>query len=422
MVTGALAPQGGPHVTAYVNDGTLQKLIRGAGKCKACRIQLSPDEIAQNKIEGTGIMSGARKALSGFANSKAGKSLAKQGAKAATKLAKKELEKRGVSNPLVDQLIDAGANEAVKAATGGGFMDSALKAGKKFAGSKAGKSLAKQGSKALTKLAKKELDKRGVSNPLVDQLIDAGANEAVKAATGGRLIDKLTPAQIEAMKVHKGAVFGKGNMLTSALKAGKKFAGSKAGKSLINQGKKALTNAAKKELNKRGVSNPLVDQLIDAGANEGVKMATGGSMTKEELVDYINGGKLFSLYRTKWGRKHHGLLKGLDNVGRVALPIVASAAGPEAAVAAELAMAANDASGAGLYGSGLYGGVHYGRGLYAMQGGNIGSRLSGPTNVGAGGNLLGRHPALMSQASSANWHFNTQFPIELQEPGVFGVR
>ena len=173
-----LTGEGMPHDNVRMSDANIQKLIKGAGKGKSCKISLSREEIEDNKIHGTSLMSSMKK----FAGSKAGKNLIKQGTKAATNLAKKELKKRGVSNPLVDKLIDVGANEATKAATGGNLLSSAMKAGKKFAGSKAGKNLMKQGTKAATNLAKKELKKRGVSNPLVDQLVDAGANEALKAA------------------------------------------------------------------------------------------------------------------------------------------------------------------------------------------------------------------------------------------------
>lgn len=38
-------------------------------------------------------------------------------------------------------------------------------------------------------------------------------------------------------------------------------------------------------------------------------------------------------------------------------------------------------------------------------------------SVGAGGNLLHRHPSQISQAHSANFHFHTQFP-----PGLAEVR
>ncbi len=177
-----LAGKGMAHNNVRMSDANVQKLIKGAGKGKASIVSLSQEEREDNKVHGTGLMDGARKAMSGFAKSKAGKSLMKQGAKAATNLAKREAAKRGISNPLLDQVIDAGAHEAVKAATGGNLLSSAMKAGKKFAGSKAGKNLMKQGTKAATNLAKKELKKRGVSNPLVDQLVDAGASEALKAA------------------------------------------------------------------------------------------------------------------------------------------------------------------------------------------------------------------------------------------------
>jgi hypothetical protein len=173
-----MAGEGMAHDNVRMSDANIQKLIKGAGKGKASIVSLSQEEREDNKIHGTGLVSSLKK----FAGSKAGKDLIKQGTKAAGNLAKKELKKRGVSNPLVDQLIDAGANEATKAATGGNLLSSAMKAGKKFAGSKAGKNLMKQGAKAATNLAKKELKKRGVSNPLVDQLVDAGANEALKAA------------------------------------------------------------------------------------------------------------------------------------------------------------------------------------------------------------------------------------------------
>jgi len=44
-------------------------------------------------------------------------------------------------------------------------------------------------------------------------------------------------------------------------------------------------------------------------------------------------------------------------------------------------------------------------------------------SVGAGGNLLHRHPSQMSQADSANFHFSTQFPpglAEVRGSGLYG--
>jgi hypothetical protein len=177
----SLTGEGMPHDNVRMSDANIQKLIKGAGKGKSCKISLSNEEIEDNKIHGTSLMSSMKK----FAGSKAGQSLLKKGTQLVGNVAKKELKKRGVNNPLVDQLVDAGASEALKrtkAATGGNLFKSAMKAGKKFAGSKAGQNLMKQGAKAGTNLLKKEAKKRGVSNPLLDQVLDAGASEALKAA------------------------------------------------------------------------------------------------------------------------------------------------------------------------------------------------------------------------------------------------
>ena len=82
------------------------------------------------------------------------------------------------------------------------------------------------------------------------------------------------------------------------------------------------------------------------------------------------------------------------------------------------------AGGGGLHGGeGLTagGGLHGGEGLYAgrhMRGGVIGS-MSSIGNIGAGGNLIGGtpmgHPAMRSQAASANPFFATQFPPGLSK-------
>ncbi len=69
----------------------------------------------------------------------------------------------------------------------------------------------------------------------------------------------------------------------------------------------------------------------------------------------------------------------------------------------------------GAKGSGLHGGA---KGSGIMAGGAIGP-YSSVTNVGAGGNLIAGtrmgHPAMMSQAASANPFFATQFPPGLSQ-------
>jgi len=57
------------------------------------------------------------------------------------------------------------------------------------------------------------------------------------------------------------------------------------------------------------------------------------------------------------------------------------------------------------------------------QGGAIGMMDRRVESVGAGGNLLHRHPSQMSQADSANFHFHTQFPpglAEVRGSGLYG--
>ncbi len=83
-------------------------------------------------------------------------------------------------------------------------------------------------------------------------------------------------------------------------------------------------------------------------------------------------------------------------------------------------------SGRGMHaGAGLHAGygLSAGAGLHAgIRGGSIGQRISPPTNIGSGGNLLGpRNPALAPQAGMQNFHMFTQLPVALQPPGMFSM-
>ena len=363
-----MAGSGMAHDNVRMSDANIQKLIKGEGKGRDSIITLSQEEREDNKVHGTGLMSGARKALSGFAKSKAGKDLLNQGAKAATNVLKNEAKKRGVSNPLLDQVLDAGAKQAVKSATGGNLLSSAMKAGKKFAGSKAGQNLMKQGAKAGTNLLKKEAKKRGVSSPLLDQVLDAGTNEALKAANA-------------------------------------KIAGSGRRKT-------------KKE--------KVIDLIEDIAENP--PRSKGESRVREAIdtVESMEGGGSF------WGKKGHlfGKHSGVRKVAKALKPVaslgmdVATVLDPELAPARALVGAT---TGVGLYARSMGRGLtmnSMGRGLTmssaGMQGGAIGAR-KGVLSVGNGGSFLyGSNPALASQPYSANFFFNTQFPPSMQEEGIFG--
>ena len=81
-----------------------------------------------------------------------------------------------------------------------------------------------------------------------------------------------------------------------------------------------------------------------------------------------------------------------------------------------------------IEGRGLYAGYPHGGGFIQptggmIKGGSIGARLSAPTNVGAGGNLLS--PFAVSkrpQAAYANFHMLQQMPVALQPQGMFSSR
>ena len=365
-----LTGEGMPHDNVRMSDANIQKLIKGAGKGKSCKISLSREEIEDNKIHGTSLMSGARKALSGFAKSKAGKDLLNQGAKAATNVLKNEAKKRGVSNPLLDQVLDAGAKQAVKSATGGNLLSSAMKAGKKFAGSKAGQNLMKQGAKAGSNLLKKEAKKRGVSSPLLDQVLDAGTNEALKAANA-----KLSGA------------------------------GPK---------KKRKTNPKPTQPAGKLVCDPedASGTKYNFTDREGIERCGSCGLPEEDckiMRESMEGGRV-SGWRKFVGRPGHlfGKHSGAAHAAKAIKPVasigldVATALDPELAPARALVGAT---TGVGLYARSM------GRGLTmssaGMQGGAIGARKS-VLSVGNGGSFLyGSNPALASQPYSANFFFNT---------------
>ena len=104
-----MAGKGMPHDNVRMSDSNIQKLIKGAGKGKACIISLSPEEREDNKVHGTGLMVGG-KGKSMFSG------LAKKGLDMAKKEGMKQLKKHGPE--LLDKAKDMAIKEGTKALSG----------------------------------------------------------------------------------------------------------------------------------------------------------------------------------------------------------------------------------------------------------------------------------------------------------------
>jgi len=146
-------------------------------------------------------------------------------------------------------------------------------------------------------------------------------------------------------------------------------------KKIIDKGQDYVSDQIEHELEKRGVPSSIAKPIARAGTQAGSKK-----------LDKATGGKL-KLPKKRGSYVHYD-----------------HATMPEAQMKAELRRL------------GLPTGRVDGKGLYAASGGAIGMPRR-VESVGAGGNLLHRHPSQISQAQSANFHFHTQFP-----PGLAEVR
>lgn len=102
-----MAGAGMAHDNVRMSDANIQKLIKGAGKGKACIVSLSPEEREDNKVHGTGLMVGGKGMFS---------NLAKKGLDMAKKEGMKQLKKHGPE--LLDKAKDMAIKEGTKALSG----------------------------------------------------------------------------------------------------------------------------------------------------------------------------------------------------------------------------------------------------------------------------------------------------------------
>lgn len=176
-------------------------------------------------------------------------------------------------------------------------------------------------------------------------------------------------------------------------------------KKIIEKGGDYVSDQIEDQLEKRGVPSSIAKPIARAGTKAGAKK-----------LDKATGGKLKvgkTLKKVAHSKPVQSLKKKVIEKGREYVADKAEEELEKRGVPPGLARAAAK-KGSKLGAKQLDKAT--GGGLYAARGGAIGMARR-VESVGAGGNLLHRHPSQMSQAHSANFHFSTQFP-----PGLAEVR
>lgn len=219
------------------------------------------------------------------------------------------------------------------------------------------------------------------------------------AKKGAKSTLRLGKEEIDANQMHG-----------TGLVAGGKL---KIGKTLKKIGKSPVVQALKKEALSEG-SDMAKAALVDAGVPAPIANAAVKAGSKK--IDKATGGKLKvgkTLKKVAHSKPVQSLKKKAIEKGREYIADKAEQELEKRGVPPGLARAAAK-KGSKLGAKQLDKAT--GGGLYAARGGAIGMARR-VESVGAGGNLLHRHPSQMSQAHSANFHFSTQFP-----PGLAEVR
>ena len=357
-----MAGKGMPHDNVRMSDSNLQKLIKGAGKGKACIISLSPEEREDNKVHGTGLMVGG-KGKSMFSG------LAKKGLDMAKKEGMKQLKKHG------PELLDKAKDMAMKE------------------GTKALSSLADQGK---AKIAGAGPKKKRKTNPKPTQ--PPGKLVCDPEDASGTKYNYTDREGIERC--------GSCGMPEEDCKIMRE----------------SMTGAGRRKTKKERV----IDLIEDIAENPPKRRGESRVRKAIDTVESMEGGSFWGKKGHFLGKHSGAarLAKTLKPITSVALDMAADYAGPEAAPMREAIRQSTGAGlyarsmGRGLSMSSMGAGLTMSSA--GMRGGAIGAR-KGVLSVGNGGSFLcGRNPALQSQPYAANFFFNTQFPPSMQEQGIFG--
>lgn len=140
-------------------------------------------------------------------------------------------------------------------AEGGNLFGAIKNVGKKIAGSKIGRTIAKEVVNKGVDLAKEQLSKKGYASSMTDKVLGAVKSEANKQIEGAGMFDMV-----------------------------KKVANSKIGKKLQKEAIKHGKQYAQKKLAETGYSNDLTNAVLDAGANMATKQV-GGAMLAPDYLD-----------------------------------------------------------------------------------------------------------------------------------------
>jgi len=323
----------------------------------------------------------------------------RKGAKATISLAKHELEKNRMEG---SGLVSGGRHHH--------HHHHGLK--------KLGHALKKVGKSPVVQALKKEAINEG-SAMAKTALQDAGippsiANKMVNA--GSKKLDKSTGGLIEGGRHHHHHHHGLKKLGHALKKVGKSPVVQALKKEAINEG----SAMAKTALEDAGLPPSIANKVVNAGSKK-LDKSTGGLIEGGRHHHHHHGlkhlGKKILHSKPVQDLKRKGIERGRKMIEERAQEELEKRGVPPGLARA----AAKQGSKAGA------------KQLDKSTGGNLLHRLGSSggaigmarrvESVGAGGNLLHRHPSQMSQADSANFHFSTQFPpglAEVRGSGLYG--
>jgi hypothetical protein len=273
--------------------------------------------------------------------------------------------------------------------------------------------LKKVGKSPVVQALKKEAINEGAAMAKT-ALMDAGvppsvANAAVNA--GSKKLDKSTGGKLHLKH------------------AAKKIFHSKPVQDLkrkgIEKGRKIIEERAQEELEKRGVPPGLARAAAKKGSKLGasqVDKATGGKLHLKHAAKKIFHSKPVQDLKRKGIEKGRKIIEDRaqeELEKRGVPPGLARAAAKQGSKMG--ASQIDKATGGGFHKR--YGTLPEEMRIQKMSHGGAIGMSRRVESVGAGGNLLHRHPSQMSQADSANFHFSTQFPpglAEVRGSGLYG--
>ncbi len=318
----------------------------------------------------------------------------RKGAKATISLAKHELEKNRMEG---SGLVSGGRHHH--------HHHHGLK--------KLGHALKKVGKSPVVQALKKEAINEG-SAMAKTALQDAGippsiANKMVNA--GSKKLDKSTGGLIEGGRHHHHHHHGLKKLGHALKKVGKSPVVQALKKEAINEG----SAMAKTALEDAGLPPSIANKVVNAGSKK-LDKSTGGLIEGGRHHHHHHGlkhlGKKILHSKPVQDLKRKGIERGRKMIEERAQeelekrgvpPGLARAAAKQGSKAG--AKQLDKSTGGGLVSGGATG---------------MARRVE---SVGAGGNLLHRHPSQMSQADSANFHYSTQFPpglAEVRGSGLYG--